>query len=317
MNAVVQQQVFLPGQIAPAFQGVAANNDLSGGVQAGYGHIGIKGKVWSTRFRGEEKVVMRPDGDGPANSITVVILKASPVVSKIWYEAGYVEGSSAPPDCFSTNGVTPDVGAAKKQCATCAACPKNAWGSRITPEGKQGKACSDSKRLAVVPDGDLRNEAYGGPMLLRVPAASLQDLAGYGNKMAALGYPYFAVTTRISFDVGSAFPKFVFGAVRALTNEEAQIVLELQASPEVARILAETIDHQPAAAAPQGAAPAQAFEQPPGQVPPAQAQPTATGAVQASPVVTQASPVVTQATPQQPANYEADLDAQLEQLIGN
>lgn len=183
---------------------------------------------------------MRDDGDGPRNSIELVILKASTHIAKIYYEQKYVEGSNAAPDCYSTNGITPDPGAQKKQATNCASCPQNAWGSRVTPEGKQAKACSDSKRLAVVPLNDILNEVFGGPMLLRVPAASLGELASFGQKMAHLGYPYNAIGIKVSFDPAAAFPKFQFEPIRALTEDEAQKVMKLLDGPEVDRILAET-----------------------------------------------------------------------------
>jgi hypothetical protein len=130
----------------------------------------------------------------------VVLLAASQNVSKVWYEDGYVEGSTNSPDCFAPNGVTPDASSKKKQSNTCASCPQNVWGSRITPAGKKGKACQDSKRVAVSPLGDIRNEAFGGPMMLRVPAASLSDFGAYGDGLDGQGYKYFTVGTKMSFD---------------------------------------------------------------------------------------------------------------------
>lgn len=252
------------GQVSTRFANAAIQNDLAAGVQAGFGIIGYKGKVWSLRHRGEEQQIMRPDGDGPANSIEVVILKAAPYISKIWYEKGYVEGSTAPPDCFSPNGTVPDPSSTKKQHNVCASCPQNAWGSKLTEAGKKGKACGDSKRMAVVPMGDIPNEVYGGPMLLRVPAASLQDLASFGNKMQNLGYPYYAIATRISFDHNEAYPKFVFSAIRPLTDEEADQVIALHNSEEVKRVLAEGAELQQETAPPMETV-QNAFEQPPEQ----------------------------------------------------
>lgn len=261
MNALVPQNF---GPVSTRFQGVAVTDDLSAGVQAGFGIMGYKGKVWSLRKGGQETPLMRPDGDGPRNSIEVVILKASGHVSKIWYENGYVEGSTAAPDCFSSNGVTPDPASKKRQHNACATCPMNQWGSRITPAGKQGKACSDSKRLAIAPAEDIKNEAFGGPLLLRVPAASLRDLAAYGEKMSALGYQYFAIATRIGFDAAEPYPKFVFGAIRPLTDAEADLVLELRDCRQVMTILAEGSENAPPAGPLQQAAGiASAFEQPP------------------------------------------------------
>jgi hypothetical protein len=318
------------GNVSTRFANVKRENDLAAGVQTGFGHIGYKGKAWSIRYRGDDKVLMRPDGDGQANSIELVILKSSAAVSKIWYESGYVEGSTAAPDCFSTNGVVPDAASTKKQCTTCAACPKNAWGSRITPQGKPGKACSDSKRLAVVPLGDIKNEVYGGPMLLRVPAASLQDLASFGSKMDQLGFPYYAFGTRIAFDVNQAYPKFVFSAIRELNDAEADLVLAMRESPEVTRILAEgsevTTGGNPQAGRQQQLA--AAFEQPPqgqaiGTPAPTPAQ-QVVAAPQPTPIVAQPAPTpMVQAAPSvvpssdgsDPAKFEADLDSALDNLL--
>lgn len=238
------------GAVSTRFSNVTANDDLSSGVQSSFGIVGYKGKVWSIRYRGDETPLMRDDGDGPKGSIEVVIIKASPFISKIWYENGYVEGSSAAPDCFSNNGVTPEPTSAKPQCAQCAACPHNQWGSRVTPAGKAGKSCADSKRLAVVPLQDINNEMFGGPMLMRVPAASLQDVAMYGQKMQQMGYPYFSVGTKISFDQNESYPKFIFKGLRPLTDDEADVVMGLRDSHTVERIMAESEYGAPATSNP-------------------------------------------------------------------
>ena len=250
------------GAVSTVFANANVNNDLAAGVVSGFGIISYRGKVWRTKYRGEERDLMRADGDGPRSSIEVVILKASGNLAKIFYESGYVEGSTAQPDCWSSNGVTPDANAPNKQHSACATCKQNAFGSRITPAGKQGKACSDSKRLAIVPLEDIDNEVFGGPMLLRVPAASLGDLATFGTKMQALGYPYNSIGVRISFDTKEAYPKFVFSAIRPPTDAEAQKVLAYQNDPRLARVLSESSDYAAPAEAP---APAldQVFEQPP------------------------------------------------------
>jgi hypothetical protein len=351
MNALVPQNF---GAVSSRFAGQTATDDLSAGVQSGFGIMGFKGKVWSLRKGGQDTPLMRPDGDGPRNSIEVVILKASGHVSKIWYENGYVEGSTAAPDCFSTNGVTPDPSSKKRQGNACATCPMNQWGSRITPAGKQGKACADSKRLAITPADDIKNEAFGGPLLLRVPAASLRDLANFGEKMQGLGYPYYAIKTRIAFDAAEAYPKFVFGAITPLNDAEADLVLELRESRQVQTILAEGSENaqQPVA---QVAQIASAFEQPPvqqvaapqvvapvavapvqqaqpapqpspriatpafGGAEPKAAQPVAQQPVQQAVAQPVAQPPVQQAVAQpvaQPTAFEADLDKALDDLLG-
>ena len=226
------------GSLAPVFGERKKNNDLSGGISAGFAVISYRGGKWRIKHRGEEHLLMRPDGD-PMTSIELVLVKASSHLSKIFYKDGYKDGAAEAPDCFSNNGLTPDAGCKAKQANSCAVCPQNAWGSRITPAGKQGKACSDSRRVAVVPLNDLHNETFSGPMLLRIPAASLTSLADYGNRMDSLGFPYEAIGTRISFDPAATYPKLVFKEIRALTADEAQHIAELQNDPRVGRILSE------------------------------------------------------------------------------
>lgn len=307
------------GKLSKRFVNASMDNDLSAGVQTGFGIVGYKGKVWSIRYRGEDTKLMRPDGDGPRGSVEVVMLKASAAVSKIWYKDGYVEGSTAAPDCFSTNGLIPDMQSKARQANTCAACPMNAWGSRVTPAGKAGKACSDSKRVAVVPLGDIANEVYGGPMLLRVPAASLNDLAQFGNKLQGLGYPYYAVGVRISFDNAEAYPKFQFSAIRPLTDAEAEIVVQMQADPGVGRVLAEGSEH---AAAPAPAPTAETvFEQSPaapvacGIAPPKAEEPKRNYKKKpAPPPVTAPEPADEEAS-SGATSFDDELDAQLNGLL--
>lgn len=302
----------LTGTLPAAFANKGASDDLGAGVQSGYGIITYKGKVWSIRHAGETTPVMRPDGDGAANSLELVIVRSSPHVAKIFYEGGYVDGSHNAPDCWSNDGIRPDISSTKKQAEACAICPKNAWGSRLTPGGKQGKACGDSRRMAVVPLSDIPNERYGGPMLLRVPAASLKMLKAYGDQLASIGYPYYAVGTRISFDPNEAYPKFEFNAIRMLNEDEASKVVELQDKPLINQILAESFEQTPVNEQPTAApaTPVQAvFEQPPQEAPPAiAAQPTPTEAPAAT-------PAEVPSTPTEDTSEDA-LSAKLDQLLG-
>jgi hypothetical protein len=263
------------GNVSKIFANQQASNDeLGSGVASSYGIIGYRGKVWSIKYQGKETQLMRDDGDGPRGSVEVVIVKAAAPISKIFYANGYQDGSNAAPDCWSTNGVTPDAAAQNKQNATCAGCPMNAWGSRVTESGKQGKACSDSRRIAVVPVNDMANDMFGGPMLLRIPAASLKDLKQYGELLNSYHYPYYACATRISFDPKEAYPKFVFSAIRPLTDEEATMVMDLRDDKRVGNILNEATDIAPRQemAAP---VPSSPFEQPPTTVAPSSAPKTA------------------------------------------
>lgn len=315
-----QQVTTLPTFGAPPSGKLASiplENDLAAGVEASYGIMKYKGKVWTTHYKGEERALMRPDGDGPRNSIDVVIIKAPKVKSKIYYAGGFVEGSSAAPDCWSTNGVSPDASATHKQSTVCLKCPKNEWGSapkRQDGTPSKGKACTDTKRVAIVPanasavDTDmLMNAMLGGPMLLRIPATSLDPMATYGTRMANQGYQYYAVITRISFDPAEAYPKFKFEPVRPLSDAELDVVLELQKSGQVDRIVAEgTPDNEPAAPE----APLQ-FIAPLPTPTPAAAPPKPVTQQVVQPAAPAPAPVATPAVAALPQDFEAELDALL------
>lgn len=249
-NAIIVPDTF-KGPVAAVFQGQQAGDDLSGGITGGYGLLKYRGKVWSIQRNGANQNLMREDGDGPRGSVDVVIVKANAQMSKTFYINGWDENNNNPPDCASANGIVPDQGVPHKQADVCALCPKNAWGS--DPGGGKGKACGDHRRLAVVPLTDLRNEFFGGPLLLRCPAASLQDMAAFDARYKSMGYPYFTMGIKIGFDPQESYPKFTFAAIRPLTNEEGQVIMELRNSPLTARV----VNEGTAPAVAQVAAPAQ------------------------------------------------------------
>ncbi len=211
------------------------NSALSAGIAESFPVLSFRGKVWRVRYGGEATPILM-EGD-PVPAILCVIVQANPQLSKLYYAGAYEEGSSDAPTCFSLDGITPDQTAEAKQSPTCAACPHNVWGSKITPQGTKTKACSDSRRLAVVPFPDLANEKYGGPMLLRVPPASFKELVRYSKHLSDIGGQFSAVVTRIGFDLEAAFPKLVMREVRGLTIEEYKQVVEMRTLDTVERML--------------------------------------------------------------------------------
>lgn len=210
--------------------GAPANDDLTASVGGGYPVLSIKGKIFTLAKDKERTVIRRPDDpEEAATSLEIVILKANKALSKVWYEFGYEDGSVAKPDCSSNDGIAPDAGTTAPQCKTCAACPRNVWGSGR--DGK-GKSCQDSRRVAVASAGQL-NE----PMLLRVPPASLKALAEYGKTLSNRGVPYSAVVTKIRFDVEEATPKLMFTPVGMLTEEQYNEATEIANSELVTNII--------------------------------------------------------------------------------
>lgn len=248
-NALALLQAQLPANLA-ALMPLAGGDDLSSGVSGGYPVISIRGAKWRMVEGGEEKPIYMPGTTDLAPAIRVVLLKANPNVSKTFYAGAYVEGSDAKPDCTSADGIRPDADSAKPQCETCAACPHNQWGSKITPSGSKTKACADVRRMAILPSEDLNHP----PILLRVPAASLADLAAYGKQLKKVGVPYAGVVTKLSFDAQAAYPKIVFAFERPLSADEVNVVVQRLGDPTVEDVIAGVMPELPAT---EGAAPAQ------------------------------------------------------------
>jgi hypothetical protein len=214
----------------------ASNSDLAANVSAGYPIISYKGKVWHVVEAGERTLVTVGEGrnaNDPAASLEAVIIRANPALNKVYYPDGYEEGSTERPLCHSDDGILPAADAQEKQSKACGACPHNEWGSKISDNGSRGKACADSRRMAVAAVDDLEN-----PMLLRCPAASLKTLLAYGSQLEKRGWPYQALVTRIGFDASLAYPALTFTPERWLEEDELAQVMGMQEDDLVLSITA-------------------------------------------------------------------------------
>lgn len=225
--------------VANAFKDLLAGgvaDELGAGISGNYAIVSIRGKTWRIKHQGNETPITDEKGDA-VGSLEVVIIRANPFITKQFFEGGYTEGENSAPVCWSLDGQHPAAGVPAKQAELCAVCPQNKFGSRVTDAGVDVKACQDNKKLAVVPLEDIDNEAFGGPMLVRIPASSLKGLSAFGQKMKSLGYSYNSVAVRIGFDLEASHPKPVFRAIRPLTETEAEKIVGLYASAAVENVL--------------------------------------------------------------------------------
>jgi hypothetical protein len=154
----------------------------------------------------------------------------------------------------------------------------------------------------------LRNELLGGPMLLRIPATSLDPLKLYGDKLAKSGYNSWAVITSVSFDPMEAYPKFVFKPQRPLTDAELEVVMELHKSAQVERIVAED-------APPPNVEPVQFAAPLPTQALAPPATTSRLGVVPASPAPPPAPAAAAVTTPVTATGLSATFEAQLDALL--
>jgi len=181
---------------------LAAN--IAGGLTGGsWPRISLKGSRFRIIEDGTETLLEE-------TRVPVVIVGANPGISKNWYAKAWdADAEPDRPNCYSTNGHYPHPDSENIQNDTCAGCPQNAWGSKITPAGKEVKACADLKRLAVVAADDPSGPVY----LLQVTPAALKDLNQYQKSLSNRGLSPETIITMLSFDTDASFPKlqFTFG----------------------------------------------------------------------------------------------------------
>ncbi len=252
-NAVVPlNKINLPAHLrADADQARTAAAEYAGGVTASFPIISYRGKVWRIKKAGEEVAYLDRKGN-PIPSVDVVLVRSNPRPSKTYYAGKYTEGDTAPPTCWSSDGLKPDVGVQQKQHHVCATCPRNAWGSRMTEAGKKGRECSDVRRMAVVFYSELQKKGADAHLfLMRVPPASLNPLKDYVEKaLAPANVMPHAVVTQMGFDTQAAHPKITFRVAEDendnaifLDEEEYELIKQLRESDDVHRILSEEPDY--------------------------------------------------------------------------
>jgi hypothetical protein len=243
--AVIEQR---PAYLA-AYQAriAAVNEEFHVDAGKAIGLISIKNGVWSARISGESFPFL--DGEYPARYIDMAFVRANPNTSKVYYIDPFNEDTPAPPDCASADGITPDAGVPNRQSPTCATCQWNAWRSDPSGSGK-GKACKDNKRAAMLPEGDFENEDYNGPVLLRIPPASLSNFAVYQKEQTAAGRSLIEIMTRMSFDPKASGQVIQFQFVRWLREDEVVRILEWRDDEHVERML--SIDENKAKAVEDG-----------------------------------------------------------------
>ena len=233
--------LFNPSNV-PSF---ARNNELSdtakaltgGGVGTSSKRISIKGGVFRLLAGGKEIAAI------DERFLDVIIVKAAPKVSRIFYAKSYDGDNITGPDCWSNDGERPDASAENKQGTTCMSCPQNIAGSG---QGNS-RACRYQQRLAVV----LENNIEGDILQLTLPATSVfgkedgdkRPLQAFARNLAMQNPPISPemIVTRMKFDTKAEAPKLHFAPSRWLTDEEYAIIKTQGDSDEAKRAVVMTV----------------------------------------------------------------------------
>jgi hypothetical protein len=233
--------LFNPSQV-PAF---ARNNELSdtakaltgGGAGAGIKRVSIKGGVFRLVSGGKE-IASIDD-----RHLDVIIVKAAPKVSRVFYMAKYDAENPAGPDCWSNDGEKPDASLDSPQAVTCMSCPQNIAGSG----NGNSRACRYQQRLAVV----LENNPTGDVLQLTLPATSIfgkeegdkRPLQAFARYLAVQSPPINPeqIVTRMRFDTKAEAPKLFFQPMRWLTDDEYAIVQRQSTTADAQRAVVMTV----------------------------------------------------------------------------
>lgn len=212
----------------PAFmQQLAGAANINDQAAAGIGgesidHISIKGGRFHIIRAGQQPQTLE------LFALRVIIVHANPGVTKAYYDTSWNPDQDAEaPACSSDDGVTPRSDSPRPQCGTCAVCPQNQFGSKINPQtGKEAKACTDKKCIAIVTPG---NEA-GEMLRLQIPTMAMKDFGAFLRGLPNV--PYYAVVTEITFDTTVSYPKIKFRPVDYISEQAFPVVLARHTSDE-------------------------------------------------------------------------------------
>lgn len=158
---------------------------------------------------------------------------------RTFYEGAYDPENSAPPDCFSYDGVTPDARGPGRQAEACGACKQSEWGSATSKlTGAIVPACRQHKDIVIKIMG------VEGAWLLRIPPASIKKQWGplvarikqvAEREQAKHGKPCMSLLTTVieaTFDE-NAQGVLNFKPLGYLSQSEAPSVIELAKDAEL------------------------------------------------------------------------------------
>lgn len=215
--------------------------------------------IRASRYRLVEGGVETPVGI----TLDTIIVGANPRVSKVFYGKQFdANASDVRPDCWSNDGLKPDVAVQNPVHGSCADCPHNVLGSKILPSGAKSKMCADQRHLAVVPAADP-TKVYS----LTVPVSGMKALREYIKDLGNYGLIPEETITELGFDDTASFPKITFkrkgyvpesaiARVESLINSDATKVATRQMAPTAAGPALAAPETKAAIAAPAQAAPA-------------------------------------------------------------
>lgn len=235
----MSNEISLFQQAVPDYIKEAGVDELTKALGGGGGlkRISIRGSVFRMMVGGEEIA------KNESRSMNVVVVNGTKYVSRKFYVGKYVPGESAPPDCWSNDGLTPDASIEAPQHSNCENCPQNIKGSG---QG-DSRACRYEKRLAVVLADDIKGSVYQ----LLLPSKSYfgkgdlehMPFEQYAKYVSSQGYNINMLVTEMKFDSDSDNPKLTFKPVGFLNKDQWEVAKTQGNTPEAKSAIMMTAAH--------------------------------------------------------------------------
>jgi len=245
LDLMIPDRTTIPSYILNPALAKQANDEAAAGISTG---MPPRVKLSMKQFKlvdaaGEEtlfppsKMIIGPDEN---SYLPVVVLRAKKPLQKAWYATAYNPNEDGKqPDCFSTDSERPDPTSLAVQSDLCATCPHNQFGSAVDQSGNamKGKACADSKILAVFVPGSRKVETDPKVYQFKLPPASLKNFGMYVKQLSSAGIPLGTAQTLVGFDMTKENPVLIFKFGGFLPEASLPKLAEMAALPETEDII--------------------------------------------------------------------------------
>lgn len=170
------------------------------------------------------RTFITPDGmEGEALEVVIVDF----VSTNLLYDGPFDRDNPQPPSCFAIGAepslLVPSPNSPNKQAETCSVCPNNQFGSA---QNGKGKACKNTRLLALMPASAIDDPKEAPIWILSVPPTSLKAFDSYAHTLAAKHKTVpIGVVTQITLDPANTFASPRFIVVRPLQGKELGIFM--------------------------------------------------------------------------------------------
>lgn len=231
---LVQIPKDIPNYAVAINEAKAMNADALAGISTGFPpSIRIKRNGFRVVDGNGDEINLKPNELAGGEFLDIVILAAKPGLNKVYYASAYDPNQVEPsaPDCFSLEGGVPDKSVNQPVSPSCATCPMNAFGSGRNAAGQptKGKACADSKVLAVFRKGSVYS--------FKIPPASLKNFGLYVKNLTNRGVPLGNVITYVGFDDNAEYSVLQFRVGAFIPESAKEALVAVAASQEAGDIV--------------------------------------------------------------------------------